>query len=187
MTRMPQSSSPRDRFDDIPSDPQRVGAHRAARPRFRWVVTLMWWLLAVAVLSVGGILAVIALQQNDRLDIDLPSPDPTASATPETAPAVIDTGYPVLLFNGAGEEVAVDPLQAALVAEGWAPEQILVADDDQDIAVSTVYYVAEGDEGAARGVAELLGIEAVELNPDFATMSEGGITVLLGLDRVSAE
>lgn len=181
---MPQNSVPRDRFDDVPRSPARVGAHRAPRPRFRWVVVLLWWLLAVVVLTGTGILGFLALSQNDS--IDLPSPGASAEQTAEPE-AVIDTSYSVLVLNGAGDEQAAETVRQSVLDAGWAEGDVVPFDADAtDVAATTVYYVDDADAAAARGLADALGVADVEQNAEFDEMSEGGLTVVVGLDRVSA-
>ncbi|MGI6877822.1 LytR C-terminal domain-containing protein [Microbacterium sp. gxy059] len=179
---MSEPTFPRDRFDDLPHDPDRVGAHRAPRPRYGWVVALLWWLLAVAVLTGAGILAFIVMSQND---VPLPVSRPTQEAPAEVEP-VVDPSIPVLLFNGAGDEVTLDGMEEQLYAEGWADADVLTAVDDRDIPATSVFYISEDQEAAARGVAQVLGIESVVLDPEFASVNSDGVTVLVGLDRCDA-
>ncbi|WP_221585864.1 LytR C-terminal domain-containing protein [Microbacterium sp. G2-8] len=181
---MPQNSFPRDRFDDVPREPARIGAHRAPHPRFRWVVVLLWWLLAVLVLTGAGILGFLALSQNDT--IDLPSPGSAAEQTAEPE-AEIDTSYAVLVLNGTGDDQAADAVRQSVLDAGWAEDAVVPFDADAtDVATTTVYYSDEADAAAARGLAGALGVGAVEQNAEFDEMSEGGLTVVVGLDRVSA-
>ncbi|MGH1549227.1 hypothetical protein ACRAWB_08665 [Leifsonia poae] len=46
---------PRDRFDEIPEDLTRVGAHRAPRPKGRGWIAVGWAVLATLVLVGAGI------------------------------------------------------------------------------------------------------------------------------------
>lgn len=185
MSGMPQSSYPRDRFDDVPRDPARVGAHRAQRPRGRWIVVLLWWLLAVGILTGGGILAFLALSNTNS--IDLPDP-PTASGqqTEEAVTGEIDTSYRVLVLNGTDDAAAVDGVSQSILEAGWTDDMITQLDSDAtDFEQTTVYYVEADDEAAARGLADHLGVTQVTQSEEFAEMSEGGLTVVVGLDRLA--
>ncbi|MBD3753969.1 MAG: LytR family transcriptional regulator, partial [Micrococcales bacterium] len=52
---MPTSEFPRDRFDDLPEDVGRVGAHRAEQPHMRGGVVFFWAALATVILIAVGI------------------------------------------------------------------------------------------------------------------------------------
>lgn len=182
---MPQTTYSRDRFDDVPRDPERVGAHRAPRGRHRWIVVLLWWLLVVGVLTGGGILAFLALSNTG--EIELPAP-PTASESVEATPeGEIDTSYPVLVLNGTEDADAAEAVRQAVVGAGWSEEDIAPLDSEvSDFASTTVLYVDDEDERAAWGLAEALGIDEVTQDGAYDEMSEGGLTVIVGLDRVDA-
>lgn len=64
---MPTHDHPRDRFDDIPRDARRIGAHRAENPRGRWVVVLLWVLVVLAVLIAAGIVGFVAILNDSSL------------------------------------------------------------------------------------------------------------------------
>lgn len=181
---MPQHTFPRDRFDEIPNDSARVGAHRAPRPRLRWLVVLLWWLLSVAVLTGAGILAFLALSNTNALDLPTPANSSQQSVEEE---AVVDTDYVVLVLNGTPDGAAAEAVSEAVTGAGWPEESVAVLDADRaDVEESTVVYIDEGDAAAARGLAAELGIERVEQNAEFAEVSGGGLTVVVGLDRVDA-
>lgn len=182
---MPNTSYPRDRFDDVPRDPERVGAHRAPRPRMRWLVLALWWILAVAVLTGGGILAFLALSNVESIDL----PDPPATEQREASPeGVIDTDYFVLVLNGTSEAEASDEVRQQVLDAGWGENMVAdLASDATDFQTTTVFYVDEEDEAAAIGLADELGISSVDQSADFDEQSEGGLTVVVGVDRLSAE
>lgn len=182
---MPTSIFPRDRFDDVPRDSARVGAHRAPPPRLRWLVILLWWVLAVVVLTAAGIFAFLALSNTQA--IDLPEPPPTAEQTEEVE-GVLDTDYFVLVVNGTPEVEAADAVRETVLGAGWSED--MVADlpaDVTDFETTTVFYVDTEDEAAARGLAEELGVDAIAQSADFDEQSEGGLTVVVGLDRLSGD
>jgi uncharacterized membrane protein YdfJ with MMPL/SSD domain len=173
---MPKHNFPRDRFDEIPRDPSRVGAHRAPRPRLRWLVTLLWWLLTVAVLTGGGIFAFLALSNTGAID---PPEAPSATATePADVEPEIDTSAFLVVLNGTSSPNAATDVEAELMSAGWA-------DDTTDFQVTTVYYVAEEDRARALGVAEAIGGAEVVQSEEFKDQSEDGFTVVVGLDRIS--
>lgn len=72
---------PRDRFDDVPVELGRVGAHRAPVPRNRGWIVLAWCALASGVLVLAGLLALSTIDSG--LDLDLPgTPAPISSPQP---------------------------------------------------------------------------------------------------------
>jgi uncharacterized membrane protein YdfJ with MMPL/SSD domain len=181
---MPKHNFPRDRFDEIPRDPSRVGAHRAPRPRLRWLVTLLWWLLTVAVLTGGGIFAFLALSNTGAID---PPEAPSATATePADVEPEIDTSAFLVVLNGTSSPNAATDVEAELMSAGWADDLVAVFDSDTtDFQVTTVYYVAEEDRARALGVAEAIGGAEVVQSEEFKDQSEDGFTVVVGLDRIS--
>ncbi|MGO2469070.1 MAG: LytR C-terminal domain-containing protein [Microbacterium gubbeenense] len=183
---MPQTSYPRDRFDDVPRDPERVGAHRAPRGRHRWLVVLLWWLLAVGILTGGGILAFLALSNTG--DFELPAPPTASEVVTETPVPEADTSYPVLVLNGTDDVAAADAVRQEIVDAGWSEDTVAPLDSDaSDVAATRVLYVGDEDEQAARGLAGALGISEVTQDHSYAEMSENGLTVIVGLDRVGDE
>jgi len=95
---------PRDRFDDVPEDLQRVGAHRAARRRGRGWLVFGWALAATLALVAAGVIALTVIGQDIAFEggtvlpaTDSATPTPTADATPEP---VIDASILVTVLNG---------------------------------------------------------------------------------------
>lgn len=182
MSRMPKHNFPRDRFDEIPRDPSRVGAHRAPRPRLRWLVALLWWLLTVVLLTTGGIFAFLALSNTGTIE---PPASPTASA-PADVDAELDTTAFVVVLNGTATADAADAVEAELLTAGWADDSVAVFDSTTtDFATTTVFYVSEDDRARAKGVAEAIGGAEVEQSAEFEAQSEGGFTIVVGLDRTN--
>lgn len=183
MSRMPKHNFPRDRFDEVPRDPSRVGAHRAPRPRLRWLVTLLWWLLTVIVLTGGGIFAFLALSNTGT--IERPTATETSTPTAEVQPEV-DTSAFLVVLNGTSDPNAGTDVEAQLMNAGWADDMVAVFDSDTtDFEVTTVYYVTEDDRARALGVAESIGGAEVVQSDEFKDQSEDGFTVVVGLDHIS--
>jgi len=177
------NSYPRDRFDDVPRQPARVGAHRAEVPRSSRGAVWLWAALATVVLTVGGIVGFLVLSQ--RTDV-LPE---STQATPTVAP-VVDTSYAVLVLNGTSTGGLAEAVAGELVAAGWAQDTVIPSDSAAtDFPQTTVYYVTDEEEGAALGVAQAIGgarvAQSDQYKSDDADAKE--LTVVVGLDRVSAE
>ena len=185
MCGMPKQTFPRDRYDDVPRDPVRVGAHRAPRPRMRWLIVLLWWVLTVAVLTTAGIFAFLALSNTDTIDL----PEPTSTTRQSDAPdPVLYTDYFVLVLNGTSDETAGDTVLEQVLGAGWEDDNaVALPSDATDFQTTTVFYVDDEDEAAALGLADELGGVPVTQSSDFDEQSEGGLTVVVGLDRLGDE
>ena len=191
-------SHPRDRFDvKGPSEPARVGAHRAPERRGRGWIAFAWAAAATVVLVVVGIVGLQLI--TDRLDLDAVFPQQEASApaaetpTPTAAPAVVDTAAIVTVLNGTATPGLAARAVEQLAADGWS-QNIAVSNADQDdVTTTTVYYQDASQEGAARGLAEALGVGAITLSDDFAIEAAEGeepilqLVVVLGSDYQPAD
>ncbi|WP_345751950.1 LytR C-terminal domain-containing protein [Microbacterium rhizophilus] len=176
------TSYPRDRFDDVPRQAARVGAHRAEQPRTPRGVVLLWAALATVVLTIAGIIGFLVLSQ--RAD-ELPSqPQSQPTVTP-----VVDTTYTVLVLNGTGTAGVAEEVAGRLVAAGWAEDKVVPSDSSAtDFPQTTVYYAAPEEEAAALGVAQAIGGARTEQSDQYSTPGdeEQELAVVVGLDRVSA-
>ncbi|RUQ99027.1 LytR C-terminal domain-containing protein [Labedella endophytica] len=188
-------SHPRDRFDaKSPTEPVRVGAHRAPERRGRGWIAFAWAAAATVVLVIVGIVGLQLI--TDRLDLDAVFPQQeesqaaSPSATAEPSPAVVDPAALVTVLNGTETAgLAADAVEQ-LAADGWS-QNIAVSNADQtDVATTIVYYQDASQEGAARGLAESLGVGAITLSDDFAIDAAEGeepilqLVVVLGDDYV---
>lgn len=191
---MPKTSYPRDRFDDLPADAGRVGAHRAENPHLRGWVILLWAALATIVLIAVGIFG--TLYASGRIVL-FPTPTPVATAAPEVTP-VIDTSYSVLVLNATPEEGLATQMKDDIVAAGWPADTVFASEaGTTDFAQTTVFYALPEDEAAAKGLAELVlgGAQVAqsdayqpEDDPDTADVDESQtrqLVVVIGLDRTS--
>jgi hypothetical protein len=148
--------------------------------------TFLWALAATIVLFGVGIFANLIWQGKIVL---FPEPAPSISVIP-TAPAVVDTSYTVLVLNGTPEEGQATLVKDELVANGWAEGNVLAGNaGDRAFPATTVYYAAPEAEGAARGLAGVIGATEVVLDPEYPLPGTPAtqLTVVLGLDRVAGE
>lgn len=67
MLGVPTETHPRDRFDDVPRQRGRIGAHRAEEPHARGFVVLMWVVIAVVVFGAAATVGFLALVQDNPL------------------------------------------------------------------------------------------------------------------------
>lgn len=183
----------KDRFDEVPADLKRVGAHRApVRPGRGWFVFL-WSALAVIVLVAGGIVGLNLL--GDRINfVDTSTPaatTPTPTETPTAAPT-IDPNSMVTVLNGTETRGLATQAIEQLNAAGWTQSITPGSASATDVETTTVYYEDPTQEGAARGLAEALGIGSIQLSTQFQIpVGEGEepilqITVVLGTDYAAA-
>lgn len=180
-----------DRFDDIPTELGRVGAHRAPRRRGRAIVAIAWAALASGVLVVGGLYGLSLI--TDRVSFEIPgfgtaepmptpteSPSPSPTVDPITDPALAElpSGFTITILNG----TAVDGLGTAardlMTAPGWPVGTVTSAGQD-DLTETVVFYSDPALEGVARGMTVLLGTGEVELSDAFPGAP---ITISLGAD-----
>ncbi|THG35751.1 LytR family transcriptional regulator [Glaciibacter flavus] len=176
------ASFPPDRFDEIPGDLDRVGAHRAPRKRGRGWIAFGWAALATVVLIAAGAIGIMVL--NNGLDFTAgpassSSATPPASAVPTAAPTV-DPSLSVTVLNGTDTAGLAAKAATALTGAGWTVGATSNA-SASDVKTTTVYYADPTLEGAARGVSGTLPGSSVALSSDFAD-SGAQIVVVLGAD-----
>ncbi len=177
---------PQDRFDDVPPELVRVGAHRAPRKKGRGWIGFAWAAAATVILTVFGLVGLAAI--NNNINFDLPffqageTPTPTPTPTP-TANPTLDPAVPVTILNGTAVVGLANQVGNALVAQGWEGAQQGVGSranaSTSDIQETVVYYSDPSLEGAARGLVLALGVGQIRLSTDFPGSQ---ITVVIGAD-----
>lgn len=185
------SSFPRDRFDDIPTDIDRVGAHRGPAPRGRGWIRFAWAALATGVLVVGGLYGLSRLYPSIPFDFpDLGGPIAQPGTAPTSAPEVVPITDPALVDPALGLTVSVlnasptdGQAQVAatqVAAAGW-PSPSFANSTVRDAAETFVYYRSADLEPAALGIAQLIGVDA-----DHVVLSDAylgaTVTIVLGED-----
>jgi hypothetical protein len=186
------ASTPRDRFDDIPDDLVRVGAHRSPAKRGRGWVGFAWAALATGVLVVGGLYGLSRV--NPAISFELPELGadggglPAATPTPEpevaavTDPASVDPALElsISVLNASPTDKQQDVAVAQITQAGW-PQPVGALAGARDQEVTRIYYNGAKYEGIARGLAELLGIDPANIdNSDFYLGAP--VTIVLGAD-----
>jgi hypothetical protein len=182
---VPRTTYPRDRFDDVAADAGRVGAHRAENPRMRGWVVLLWAALATVVLVVVGIFGTLVVSGRVVL---FPTPAPTVSPLPIVTP-VVDTTFEVLVLNATPEVGLATQTKDTVVAAGWPVDDVLASEaGTTDFPETTIYYARAEDEGAAAGLAEVIGGARIELNDVYQPADDPDarqLTIVIGLDRTA--
>lgn len=173
--RKAMATGPRDRFDDIPADLVRVGAHRAPRPANRGFVAFAWAALATGVLVGAGVLGLGVIEKKVA---DVGSV-PTASAA---APAAtVDPNIDVVLLNATTTNGLAASAASTLGKDGWKAPTTANA-SSTDVKTTTVYYTTASQAGAAAGLAKSLGVTRTALSQQFAVPGQARLTVVLGAD-----
>lgn len=187
---------PKDRFDQLPDDLRRIGAHRGPGARGRGWIGLAWAALATLVLVGGGI---FTLKTFMGVDIDVPflsasssPPTPVASASapppaePVLDPATIDPARDIktAIYNGTTTAELQNTVGDALAAAGWVIDTRARASTN-DVATTTVYYSDAANEDVARGLVVALGVGDIRLVP-VDTYPGTPITIVIGLDYPGA-
>ena len=176
---------PPDRFDQLPRDLQRVGAHRAPGAGNRRLVVFGWSALATGLLVAAGVLALAAF--TDSINIDLPfesGPAIAPSDTPvETVAPLLDPAVPITVLNGTTTNGLANQVGDFLVAQGWggAADGIgsRASATDDAIKETTIYYGDPVNEAAARALVVTLGVGSLSLSNTYPTSP---ITVVVGSD-----
>jgi hypothetical protein len=178
--RKAMATTPRDRFDDVPADLARVGAHRAPRPAGRGFVAFAWAALATGVLVGVGVLGLGAIEGRITDVGSVPTAPSAAAPTP-----TIDPKIDVVLLNATTANGLAAGAQSMLVKDGWKVGSTANA-SATNVKTTTVYYTTASQAGAAAGLAKSLGITRTALSQQFAVPGQSRLTVVLGADYAAA-
>lgn len=184
------ATTPRDRFDDVPDDLVRVGAHRGPAKRGRGWIAFAWAALATGVLVVGGLYGLSRLVPGVSFQVPALGSDPgsvsSPSATPRpdpiTDPTQVDSSLElsISVLNGTATDKQQVVAATQIEQAGW-PKPSSANSTARDETVTVIYYQSSAFEPIALGLAQLLGTSTdnVVLSDAFPGAK---ITVLLGAD-----
>ncbi|WP_374947613.1 LytR C-terminal domain-containing protein [Agreia sp.] len=173
---------PSDRFDTIPADLHRTGAHRGPRRRGRGWIAFAWAALATGVIVAGGVIGLAIINDNLKFtgilggttaSSSTPAPESTPTITPTVDPALT-----VTVLNGTETSGLAASVGESLREAGWAGVGSTANASATDFTTTTVYYVDPANEAAALGLADSLFAEATA---DAAT---NGVTLSITAIRV---
>lgn len=177
------STPPRDRFDDVPRTAGRVGAHRAENPGMSGPLVLLWAGVAALILIVVGTFAV--LLASGRIT-PFPGSEGSSTAQPDQG-TTLETDYAVLILNGTAEEGLDASLRETIIGAGWDEEDVWTGPSSEtDFESTTIFFEAEADEDAARGLAAVIGGAELVRSDFYADPDDPDdrqLTVVIGLDR----
>ncbi len=160
----------------------------------RGSVVLLWSAVAAVVLIAVGIFG--TLVATGRISL-APATSPGATSAPEVEP-VVDTSFAVLVLNATPERGLAARVRDVVIAAGWAPEDVLDGEaGSNDFAATTVYFATAEDEGAARGLAAVVGATEIVLDPVYQPVDDPAtedvdesdvrqLAVVVGLDLTAA-
>jgi hypothetical protein len=168
------TSYPRDRFDDIPQDLARVGAHRAPVPPRRGLVVLAWAALATGVIVTAGVLGLNAIESRV-------SATGTTAVTSAAPVPTVDPQIDVVVLNATSTTGLAKSASTMLKQAGWKVGSLANA-NSTSVTQTTVYYAKSGDAGAAAGLAKSLGVTRTLQSERFAVPGQDRLTVVLGAD-----
>ncbi|WP_165068253.1 LytR C-terminal domain-containing protein [Marisediminicola senii] len=183
------TSYPPDRFDTLPDDIARIGAHRAPPAKGRGWIAFAWAALATGILVAIGVVALVLF--TNSINFDLPSGDtatsPSAEASEEPAEETVeprlDATIPITVLNGTSTSGLAGSAGDRLVEEGWEGAAIGVGNranaDASDIETTVVYYSDAANEAAALALVESLGVGDIRQSTDYP---QSPLVVLLGAD-----
>ena len=180
------ASYPKDRFDDLPPDLNRVGAHRAVPKGGRGWIAFAWAALASGLLVLAGLLGIAYLGNVDLglfpiASTPTPTPTPKPTAEPVTDPATIlpERSITITVLNGTGDPAAEADAVAKLA--GW-PIGAVTQAATSDIEKTTVYYSDALNEDVARGIVLAIGAGTIRLVPPESMPSAAPVALVIGLD-----
>lgn len=183
---------PEDRFDRLPDDLRRVGAHRRPRTRGRGWIGFLIALAAIVALTAGGL---VMLQRVAGFDIDIPflaaptstpTPTPTPTMPPVRDPAEIDQvarEIKIDVLNGTRHADIEAQVATQLRDLGWNVGVAVPAASD-DVEKTFVYYDQAANEDVARGLVLAIGAGDIRLI-DPGTFPGASLTIVLGDDFVN--
>jgi len=179
----------KDRFDSVPDELLRTGAHRGPHKKGRGWIAFAWAALATGVLVVIGVIGLAVV--NGKLT-DIPIFAASASATPSeattvasapTARPLLNATLPLTILNGTPTAGLANTVGDNLVKLGWAGAAAGVGSRvnaaTPDIKQTIVYYSNPANEGAARALVLSLKVGTIRLSSVY---SLSPITVVVGSD-----
>lgn len=182
---VPKPMYPRDRFDDASADADRVGVHRAENPRIRTGVILVWAAAAAVVVILVGVIGTLAVTGR----FGAPEAGPTTAAPTASVTPVVDTSFAVLILNATGQEGQATLAKDAVVKAGWDSDAVSPGEAGSTYPTTTVYYADAADQGAAAGLAQIVGAQAIVQDDQYQSATDAKtkqLTVVLGTDLVGS-
>ncbi len=177
----------KDRFDSVPDDLLRTGAHRGPQKRGQGWIAFAWAALATGILVVVGLLG-LAIVNGKLTEIPffggVSSTSPSPSITPSaTALPLLNAALPITVLNGTPTTGLANTVGDNLVKQGWGGAALKVGSRANaataDVKQTVVYYSDPANEGAARALVLSLKTGTIRLSNVY---SPSPMTVVIGSD-----
>jgi hypothetical protein len=188
------ATKPTDRFDNVPDDLLRTGAHRAGPKKGRGWIAFAWAALATGVLVGAGVFGLAVIRGTVELPFlspaqsatptatAAPTPTPTPTGTPTAAPK-INPALAISILNGTPTKGLAAKVGNSLVNQGWTGASTDVGSRGNapttTVTKTLVYYRDPANEGAARALVQSLKVGEITLSSAYPSSP---LTVVLGSD-----
>lgn len=176
----------KDRFDSVPDDLLRTGAHRGPAKKGAGWIAFAWAALATGVLVAAGLLGLAII--NGTLATSFPflgggtSQTPTPTPTPTASPK-LDPSVPITILNGTPTNGLANTVGDNLVKQGWNGASANIGSRanaaDRNITETFVYYSDPANEAAARALVLSLKVGEIRLSSVYTASP---LTVVVGTD-----
>ncbi len=180
----------KDRFDKVPRERGRIGAHRGPRRRGGGWLGVLAVIASILVLTIGSL---FVMDRILGIEVGIPwlaKPVPTAAATPTVQlPIIVDPateldparGVEIIVLNGTPLNGLQSTVLSELQAAGWPVVRAANA-GDRELLDTMIYFKNPDEEDVARGLIEALGVGEMHLagRDDFFG---GTIMIVLGKDH----
>jgi LytR cell envelope-related transcriptional attenuator len=176
-------SYPKDRFDEVPENQQRVGAHRAPPRKGRGWIGFGWAAVATLVLIGIGVIGLFAangtITIHDPLASGAPASSSSPSATPTPTPTpTVNPALNVAVLNGTKVPGLAADIAAKLKADGWTVGTVADASVN-NLTQTVVYYSDDANLLAAEAMAKDIPGSTVAKTQAYAD-TPANLTVALG-------
>lgn len=181
----------RDRFDTVPDDLHRIGAHRATAHWGRGWINVAWAVGAIIVLSTAGLWGLSQINSDFTFGLpflstaDEPPAAEPGEPAPEQAEPMLDPDIVITVLNGTPTPGLSTTVADHLTAEGWGGAAFGVGArvnaSANDVETTQVIYNDPANEAAARAMVETLGVGEIRL---ANTYPASPLAVLVGSDFV---
>ena len=179
-----------DRFDNVPDDLLRTGAHRSTPKRGRGWIAFAWAALATGVLVAAGLFGLAVIRGTIELPFATAKASATATSTPIPTPTPtietkINPALAITILNGTKTKGLAAAVGDNLVKQGWRGAASDIGSrtnaGSSDITKTVVYYADAANVSAARAMVLSLKVGEILLSPAFPGSP---ITVVIGSDYV---
>jgi hypothetical protein len=181
----------KDRFDDVPDDLLRTGAHRGPARRGRGWIGFAWAALATGILVGAGLFGLAVLRGTVEIPfLSTASASPSTSAAPSVTPTptvtpLINPDLAITVLNGTTTKGLANAAGDNLVKQGWTGASLTKGTRSNTatptITKTVVYYGDAANEAAAKAMVLSLKVGSAELSTAYPNSP---LTVVLGTDYV---